>query len=670
MKIPFAMSCWKGLAIFLAGILLFTSVGAAWNRAYAQDIPEGFVEEEPPPPVPQEIIRPEAAIEMVSPYLSIIHQTTLEGIEEEGLVINGPPEPPADYAEEYVANTIEGEIEGTLPNFPAFNWVFGCSAVSAAMIATYYDRGSYPNMYTGPTNGGVMPLNNSSWPTWSDGYKNYPNNPLIASKNGIDGRTTRGSIDDYWVKYESTAKDPYITNGWTQHTWGTAIGDYMKTSQSAYNNTDGSTVFWNYSTSTDRYTCADLVARGHPEDGTVGRKLFYEKRGYTVTDCYNQKTDNNGGGFTLASYKAQIDAGHPVLLNLAGHSVVGYGYSGSTVYIRDTWDTNSHTMTWGGSYDGMKLLSVSVVRLKPPSTNLKNKNYLPLILKPTPNKAPTNLTLSATSVKENLPINTVVGKFTTSDPDAGNTFTYKLVSGTGSTDNASFNVSGNQLRTSKIFDYETKKSYAIRVRTTDQGGLYFEKAFTISIIDVAEGTVKALINGNFELGHTGWTEYALQGSSVITTTAYVKQFNSEVAAHGGSYLVWLGGKADEVDSVSQNVTVPGSTPYLHYWFWAASAEETCGYDYFQVKWGSTLLVDKDLCDSTDSHGWVHGVVNLSSYSLTNATIKFEVTTDSLVNSNLFLDDVYFSSDGIVKSEESINGSIEADVSFPEFPGTD
>jgi len=82
------------------------------------------------------------------------------------------------------------------------------------------------------------------------------------------------------------------------------------------------------------------------------RKLFYEARGYTVTDCYNQKTDNNGGGFTLNNFKAEIDAGHPVLLNLAGHSIVGYGYNGSTIYIRDTWDNDpsqTYTMPWGGA---------------------------------------------------------------------------------------------------------------------------------------------------------------------------------------------------------------------------------------------------------------------------------------------------------------------------------
>ena len=33
---------------------------------------------------------------------------------------------------------------------PAYNWVFGCSAVSASMIGAYFDRNGLPNIYTGP----------------------------------------------------------------------------------------------------------------------------------------------------------------------------------------------------------------------------------------------------------------------------------------------------------------------------------------------------------------------------------------------------------------------------------------------------------------------------------------------------------------------------------------
>ena len=74
----------------------------------------------------------------------------------------------------------------------------------------------------------------------------------------------------------------------------------------------------------------------------------------------------------------------------------------------------------------------------------------------------------------------VVGTFTSSDPDAGNSFTYSLVSGSGSTGNDSFAISNGQLVTVPSFDFETQNSYAIRVRTTDQGGLSFEKTLTFS----------------------------------------------------------------------------------------------------------------------------------------------------------------------------------------------
>jgi len=337
-------------------------------------------------PLPQEIIPngDNPQIEIINPYYSIEYLTTADGIPLLREIINGPSNPIPEYQAEREASMTTIEPEGIIANFPSFDWVFGCSAVSSAMIAAYYDRGLYPNLYTGPTNGGVMPLTDTSWPTWSDGFETYPNNPLIASRNGLDGRTSKGSIDDYWIQYNSSTQDPYITGGWTQHGWGTAIGDYMKTSQSAYANTDGSTTFYNWTSSTEKLTCADMVTNNiFQDDGTYGRKLFYEARGYTVTDCYNQKTDNNGGGFTLNNFKAEIDAGHPVLLNLAGHSIVGYGYNGSTIYIRDTWDSDpahSYTMTWGGSYSGMSLQSVSVVHLS--SLMLSNHMYLPLIQKP------------------------------------------------------------------------------------------------------------------------------------------------------------------------------------------------------------------------------------------------------------------------------------------------
>ncbi len=95
---------------------------------------------------------------------------------------------------------------------------------------------------------------------------------------------------------------------------------------------------------------------------------------------------------------------------------------------------------------------------------------------------PTNIQLSSASVQENQPVGSLVGLFAATDPDADDAFTYSLVSGAGDADNGSFYIDGNQLKTNAIFDYETKSTYNIRVRTSDYGGQAFEKTFTIMIV--------------------------------------------------------------------------------------------------------------------------------------------------------------------------------------------
>ncbi|MFL0648570.1 cadherin domain-containing protein, partial [Cylindrospermopsis raciborskii UAM/DH-BiRr] len=110
------------------------------------------------------------------------------------------------------------------------------------------------------------------------------------------------------------------------------------------------------------------------------------------------------------------------------------------------------------------------------------------------NEAPTDLTLSATTIEENQASGTVVGNFSTTDPDAGNTFSYSLVTGTGATDNSFFTIDGGQLKTAAAFNFETKNSYSIRVRSTDQGGLFFEKQLTIGVRDVNEPPVFSAVS--------------------------------------------------------------------------------------------------------------------------------------------------------------------------------
>lgn len=105
--------------------------------------------------------------------------------------------------------------------------------------------------------------------------------------------------------------------------------------------------------------------------------------------------------------------------------------------------------------------------------------------------APTDISLDNSSVAENQPSGTLVGSFSTTDPDTGDTFTYSLVSGEGDDDNASFTIAGTHLRTAASFNYETENSYSIRVRTTDSGSLHYEEAFIIAVTNVNDPPVAA-----------------------------------------------------------------------------------------------------------------------------------------------------------------------------------
>ena len=105
---------------------------------------------------------------------------------------------------------------------------------------------------------------------------------------------------------------------------------------------------------------------------------------------------------------------------------------------------------------------------------------------PPGNHAPTDIGLSNQSVAENQPSGTTVGDLSSTDADAGDTFTYSLVSGTGSADNTSFHISGDHLQTSASFDFETKSSYSVRIQTSDGHGGTFEKQFTITVTNANE----------------------------------------------------------------------------------------------------------------------------------------------------------------------------------------
>jgi hypothetical protein len=229
------------------------------------------------------------------------------------------------------------------------------------MMAGYYDRHGYPNMYAGPTNGGVCPLDNSSW---GPSPENLGECPLSATHQGIDGRAIRGHADDYYYASESTV-DPYDLYGWTPHADGDCTADYMNTSRYVeFGLIDGATGFYNDYGFGNPFTATLPL---YEVDGALGLKTFFESRGYTVLSFFNQPIEELGlaNGFSFQDFQAEIDAGRPVLIHLVGHTVLGVGYDAprNVLYLHNTWDHATHEMTWGGSYAGMAQSSVTVMRL-------------------------------------------------------------------------------------------------------------------------------------------------------------------------------------------------------------------------------------------------------------------------------------------------------------------
>ncbi|BDW93756.1 hypothetical protein MACH07_25880 [Flagellimonas marinaquae] len=96
------------------------------------------------------------------------------------------------------------------------------------------------------------------------------------------------------------------------------------------------------------------------------------------------------------------------------------------------------------------------------------------------NTAPTDITLDNNSIGQSATgISATVGALSTTDADAGDSHTYTLVSGTGDTDNGSFTISGNTLRTNSSL---VEGSYSVRINTSD-GTDDFAKEFTVDVTD-------------------------------------------------------------------------------------------------------------------------------------------------------------------------------------------
>lgn len=208
-----------------------------------------------------------------------------------------------------------------LTEAPDYEWHAGCFGTASGNLAGFWDRHGFPNFYTGPTGDGVAPLSSRGANRGIFG--------LWASEAGVDGRPANqpGHMDDYYISYESTDPDPYVTIGRPEHA-PDCIGDFIGVNQRKFTNMndecDGnidafSFVFWD-KTGNKRSNYYPTNNGDYVRDIPSGLREWAKYRGYDV-DVFSQlpsfSPEKTGpGGFTYADMKAEIDAGYPVLLFL------------------------------------------------------------------------------------------------------------------------------------------------------------------------------------------------------------------------------------------------------------------------------------------------------------------------------------------------------------------
>lgn len=88
------------------------------------------------------------------------------------------------------------------------------------------------------------------------------------------------------------------------------------------------------------------------------------------------------------------------------------------------------------------------------------------------------------NIDENLPDGTEVGLLNAEDSTPDDVFTFELMGDT--LDNDAFEIEGNALLSTQVFDYETKNEYEIYVKVTDASGNTFEKLLQVFINDIIE----------------------------------------------------------------------------------------------------------------------------------------------------------------------------------------
>jgi hypothetical protein len=153
---------------------------------------------------------------------------------------------------------------------------------------------------------------------------------------------------------------------------------------------------------------------------------------------------------------------------------------------------------------------------------------------------------------------------------------------------------------------------------------------------VMNKSYRELINGDFESGHTGWSEVSTQGGVPLI---YEDTQGDVPFAHSGSWYAWLGGVKATTDYIEQTVTVQADKPVLNFYYQIFSVDVNCILDNAQVRVNNNVVFETNLCSGVSA--WVLESVSLASYTGQSITLQFRAVTAADIPGNWYLDDISF-----------------------------
>jgi hypothetical protein len=117
------------------------------------------------------------------------------------------------------------------------------------------------------------------------------------------------------------------------------------------------------------------------------------------------------------------------------------------------------------------------------------------------NEAPTDISLSVSSIASNTAPNSTVATLSATDPDLSDLlFAFTLEQGNGTTDadNALFSINGNQLvlANNAVLNPSTNPTLEVNIKVTDSGGLSFVTPLQLTVIETVVPTVITAITAS------------------------------------------------------------------------------------------------------------------------------------------------------------------------------